>query len=328
MTETILITGVSGQDGSLLAKKYIEKGAKVIGTFRRGTEPKLWRIEEMGISEDMEYAALDLSDAYSFLNILDKYSPSKIFHLAGDSFVADSHNHPKSTLNTNTEQILNIFECLRYRNSKVWCFMASSSEIYAGTKKKIINENDQTSPMSPYGLSKLVSLNLAEIYKTVHKLNLSTGILFNHESRFRARSFVTRKITYNLARIKYEGGKPMLIGNLNTERDWSSAEDFIEAMVNLSEKNCIGKYIFSSAKLTPLREFIELACNSLGFDAVFQGTGLEEVCIDRKTGKELCKISEKYYRIADTIGMRGDYSKLKENSIFVAVFRVSWTPAH
>ena len=97
----------------------------------------------------------------------------------------------------------------------------------------------------------------------------------------------------------------------------SSAEDFIKAMVDLNEKNCIGKYIFPSAKLTPLREFIELACNSLGFDAVFQGTGLEEVCIDRKTGKELCRISEKYYRIADTKGITGDYSKIKEE--------INWT---
>ncbi len=318
MNKTILITGINGQDGALLADFFLKKGYKVIGTFRRGTQPKFWRLEELKIVEEIECIGLDLSDSITLLKLLDKYSPSEIYHLAGDSFVADSYNNPKSSLLNNVEHTINLLEAIRYRNSNCWCFIPSSSEIFAGTEKDILTEDDYPISMSPYGLSKVVNLQVSEMYRKMYKLRIASGILFNHESSMRSRSFVTRKITYNLVRLKMNSNLPMLLGNLNTSRDWSSAEDFIKAMSLLGEQDKVGPYIFSSGKLTSLREFISIACEKVGFDIYFDGKGLDEQVIDKQTGNILCKVSEKYFRISDTKGKIGSSKKLK--------FETNWEP--
>ena len=311
MNKTVLITGINGQDGALLADFFLKKGHKVIGTFRRGTQPKFWRLEELKILNEIKCIGLDLSDSITLLKLLDEYNPSEIYHLAGDSFVADSYNNPKSSLLNNIEHTINLLEAIRYRKSNCWCFIPSSSEIFAGTEKDILNEKDYPLSMSPYGLSKFVNLQISEMYRKIYKLRIASGILFNHESEFRSRSFVTRKITYNLIRLKINSNSPMLLGNLNTSRDWSSAKDFVEAMSLLAEKDKVGSYIFSSGKLTSLREFIKIACEKVGFEITFEGEGLDEKVIDKKTGNILCRVSEKYFRISDTKGKIGSSDKLK-----------------
>ena len=311
MSKNILITGINGQDGSLLADFFVKKGYKVLGTFRRGTQPKFWRLEELNVVNKIKCIGLDLGDPLSLLKVLDKYNPEQIYHLAGDSFVADSYKNPKSSLLTNIEHTINLLEAVRYRESKCWCFVPSSSEIFAGTEKDLLTEEDYPISMSPYGLSKIVNLQISEMYRKIYKLKIATGILFNHESSMRSRSFVTRKITYNLARLKVDSGEPMLLGNLNTSRDWSSAEDFINGMALLGEKNKVGPYIFASSKLTTLREFIGLACRYAGFDVLFEGKDLDERIIDKKTGNILCMISQDYFRISDTKGKVGSSKKLK-----------------
>lgn len=318
MNKTILITGINGQDGALLANFFLKKGHEVIGTFRRGTQPKFWRLEELKIMNKVKCIGLDLSDSITLLKLLDEYNPSEIYHLAGDSFVADSYQNPKSSLLNNIEHTINLLEAIRYRKSNCWCFIPSSSEIFAGTEKDILTEEDYPLTMSPYGLSKFVNLQISEMYRKIYNLRIASGILFNHESAFRSRSFVTRKITYNLVRLKKNSDTPMLLGNLNTSRDWSSAEDFINAMSLLGEKDKVGSYVFSSGKLTSLREFIKIACEKVGFDIYFDGNELNEQVIDKKTGRILCKVSEKYFRISDTKGKIGSTKKLK--------YETNWEP--
>ncbi|AQL29793.1 MULTISPECIES: GDP-mannose 4,6-dehydratase [unclassified Prochlorococcus] len=320
MNKTIFITGVNGQDGSLLADFFVKSGDNVIGTFRRGTQPKFWRLEELNIVNKIKCIGLDLGDSLSLLKELDDCNPDQIYHLAGDSFVADSYKNPKSSLENSVEHTINLLEAMRYRKSKSWCFIPSSSEIFAGNKKDLLTEDDYPISMSPYGLSKLVNLQISEMYRKIYNLRIASGILFNHESALRSRSFVTRKITYNLAKIKISSGPPMLLGNLNTSRDWSSAEDFVKGMAELGEKNKVGSFIFSSNKLTTLREFIGLACEAADFDVFFEGNGLQEKVIHKQTGNILCKVSENYFRISDTKGKIGSNKKLKSE--------INWEPRY
>lgn len=320
MGKKILITGINGQDGSLLAEYFVRKGYEVVGIFRRGTQPKFWRLEELKIIEKVKCIGLDVGDSIALLRVMDEHSPSQIYHLAGDSFVADSYKNPKSSILNNIELTVNLLETLRYRHSNCWCFIPSSSEIFAGTNKEVLDEEDYPVSMSPYGLSKVVNLQISEMYRKVYKLRIASGILFNHESCMRSRSFVTRKITYNLARLKLEPGFPMLLGNLNTYRDWSSAEDFIHGMYLLGELNKTGPYIFASGKLTSLREFIKLSCDSVGLDVYFEGQDLNEKIIDKRTGNILCEVSENYFRLSDTKGKVGISDKLK--------FETNWKPIY
>ena len=236
MTETILITGVSGQDGSILARDLIKSGNKVIGTFRRGKSTSMWRLKEMMIFDDLSLVELDLSDQIETLRLLDKFSPNKIYHLAGDGFVADSFNHPKRTFEANVNTTITLLEAIRYRNSDIWTFLASSSEIFSGVDKEIVNEITNFKTLNPYGVSKVACLELANIYIKLFKLNIAVGIFFNHESPWRSNNYVAKKISYNISRIKMGHNQPFSLGNLNVSRDWSSAEDFVKALIQLGNK--------------------------------------------------------------------------------------------
>ena len=174
------------------------------------------------------------------------------------------------------------------------------------------SEDTQCFPNNPYGLSKLSLQHLVRIYSDTHGLNASTGILFNHESPLRGRSFVTRKITYNVARIKHGlDESPVLLGNLDSARDWGHAEDYCEAMMKLTSHNATGDFIIASGVPTTVRDFLRWSCLAAGFEPIFEGIGVEEKCYDNKSGKMLAEISEKYFRPIDTKLLVGDSSKIK-----------------
>ena len=310
-----LIVGVTGQDGSLLANNLLEKGEKVIGTFRRGSDygskDKLWRLKELGINSQIIFEQLEINDPYYIQKIILKHKPDFIYHLAGYSFVGDSFESPISTISTNVNSTLYLLETLRQFNLKIPTFFSSSSEIFDTTDILDKNESSKMSPKNPYGISKLAVFHLTKMYREVYKLPVSTGIFFNHESPYRSRNFVTRKISYNMARLSVFGGEPFALGNIYMERDWSSASDFINGMILINQKNKSDDYVFSSGKLTSVKTLVSLAASEAGFDPVFEGDGLNEKCLDRETGKILMNIDKKYYRENDTIGMKGDPSKLR-----------------
>ena len=311
MKETILITGVSGQDGSILARDLIKLGKNVVGTFRRGKSTSMWRLKEMKIFHDLNLVELDLSDQIETLRVLDKFSPSKIYHLAGDGFVADSFNHPKRTFDANLNTTITLLEAIRYRKSDIWTFLASSSEIFSGLKEEFVNELTNFKTLNPYGISKIACLELANIYIKLYGLSIATGIFFNHESPWRSNNYVAKKVSYNIARFKKGQNEPFFLGNLNVSRDWSSAEDFVKALIKLGNKKSIGDFIFASGKKTYLREFIVEMGKAADFELFFVGDGKDEKCIERKSGQIICKVSDKYFRTYDTPGKIGDATKLK-----------------
>lgn len=318
----ILIIGVTGQDGSILAKKLISKKFEVIGTYRRGSDTglnnKLWRLSELGIKNQIQLEPLELNDSFSIQKIINKNKPDTIFCLAGNSYVQDSFEFPQYTIQTNVTSTLNILESVKLIDKNIKVFFASSSEIFDSTENHTKNENSKMSPSSPYGISKLTILKLVDLYRKTYRMNLSTGIMFNHESEFRPRSYVTRKLTFNLARLKLFGGNSVQLGNINSSRDWSSAFDFVDAMFDIISNNNFNDFVLSSGKLTSLRSIIVHACEHLEFEPIFVGDGYDEKCIDSKTGLELISINKKYYREMDTPGMVGDSSKLKKE--------IGWTP--
>lgn len=316
-----LIIGVTGQDGSLLAKNLIEKGEKVIGTFRRGSDygskDKLWRLKELEINNQIIFEQLEINDPYNIQKIILKYNPDFIYHLAGYSFVGDSFESPISTISTNVNSTLYLLETLRQFKLNIPTFFSSSSEIFDTTDILEKNERSKMSPNNPYGISKLAVFHLTKMYREVYKLPVSTGIFFNHESPYRSRNFVTRKISYNMARLSTYGGEPFSLGNIYMERDWSSAYDFINGMMLINQKNKPDDYVFSSGKLTSVKSLVSLAASEVGFDPVFEGDRFNEKCLDRVSGVILMKIDKKYYRENDTIGIKGDSNKLKKT--------LSWT---
>jgi len=311
-----LIIGVTGQDGSLLAKKLISQGKRVVGTFRRGgdygTSDKAWRLDELEIKGLIELEQLDIIDTFNFQKLLFKHKPEVIYQLAGSSFVGDSFESPKSTFETNINSTLNILESIRVLKLDTRVFFASSSEVFDSLSTGAKNENSKMAPLNPYGISKLTIFHLVKMYREVFGLKVSAGIFFNHESSYRSRNFVTRKISYNLARLKVLGGPPFSLGNINMERDWSSAEDFINAICLIVNKP--SDYVLSSGKLTSVRSLLIESATHIGFKPKFKGNGLNEVCYDETTGKELVNISEKYYRKIDTPGMFGDSKKLRNDT--------------
>lgn len=315
--KSALITGISGQDGSIIAKKLSDLGLNVCGTFRRGDSRKLWRLEELGIINTVNLIDLDLQEELPLLKLLDQTSPDYIFHFAGNSFVADSFKQPQRFIGDAISTTLNLLEVLKYRNSRCWTFIAGSSEIYGGLQSEVIDESSAPHPANPYGVAKASVQSLMRIYASSYKLNTCFGILFNHESEFRSRSFVTRKISYNIARLMLNSDlKPMKLGNLNSARDWSSAYDFIDSILGLASHQAQGDFIFSSGHLTSLRDYLSSAAVSAGFVPEFVDQGLNERLIDGKTGRELAVVSEDYFRPYDTKGKVGDNSKLKALTSF------------
>lgn len=311
--KTALITGISGQDGAILAKILLSNNIKVVGTFRRGDSRKLWRLEELNIKDEIILVASDLQETLPLLQIFDNYSPDYIFHLAGNSFVADSFEQPQRVINDSISMCINILEILRFRKSKAWMFIAGSSEIYGGNDTNIIDEKSAPMPMNPYGVAKASIQSLSRIYISSYNLRLCFGILFNHESELRSRSFVTRKISFNLARLKINPlCSPMKLGNLDSSRDWSSAHDIVNIFYELAAQNVIGDVILASGALTKLRTFLEHSARCAGFDPLFCGSGLGETLIDKTTNRTLVVISEQYFRPFDIKGKVGNIEKIKK----------------
>ena len=313
---THLIIGVTGQDGSLLAEKLIGEGEKVIGTFRRGGDygnnDKAWRLDELKIKNLISLEPLDINDIFHFQKLMIKHNPDIIYQLAGNSFVGDSFEAPQSTLATNINSTINILETIRSLNMNTKVFFASSSEIFDSSTFEVKNETSKMEPLNPYGISKLTVYHLVKMYREAFGLEVSTGIFFNHESPFRARNFVCRKISYNIARLKVYGGPSFSLGNIDMKRDWSSAEDFVDGICLIVKKP--GDYVLSSGNLTSVRSLLIEAARHAGFDPKFKGEGLKELCYDAITGKVLMTISEKYYRKIDTPGLMGDSEKLEKST--------------
>jgi GDPmannose 4,6-dehydratase len=313
-----LIIGATGQDGAHLAKHLLKNGWQVYCGFRRGSASKTWRLKELDILEKVKLVNINIDEPFNLNDVLKSVKPDQIYHLAGESFVADSFIHPATTIQANTMGTLNLLEAIRHTVPDTKLFFASSSEVFAPTEfDQLLNENSLMKPANPYGISKMTAQELVRLYRDTYGLFAAVGILFNHEGPLRGRSFVTRKISFNLARLKLDNGGPIELGSLSSARDWGAAEDYTRAMAEILELDTAEDFVFATGILTTVRDFLRFSAISAGFDPVFEGAAEMEKCVDKVTGRVIAEVSERYFRPFDTSARAGDASRLKE--------RLKWT---
>jgi GDPmannose 4,6-dehydratase len=260
----VLITGITGQDGSYLAKFLLEKGHKVFGTYRRSSSPNFWRLNYLGINEKIKLIQADMLDSSSLRNALEISNPSEVYNLAAQSFVGTSFIQPNYTLQvTGMGPILLLNEILSF-NNKIKFYQASSSEMFGNTLTKKQNEKSPFEPVSPYALAKLTAFHGSKIYRKSHDMFAVNGILFNHESPLRGIEFVTRKITNEVAKISLGMSKKISLGNLNAKRDWGYAPEYVSTMWKMLQQKKPDDYVISTGKSHSVLEFVTLACKIAG----------------------------------------------------------------
>lgn len=311
-TRSALILGVTGQDGSHLAADLLSQGYAVYGGYRRGHSSKLWRLEELKILDRVQLINVNVNEPHQVLEALTTLKPAEVYHLAGESFVADSFEQPRSVIEANVIGALNVLEAIRIVAPGTRLFYAASAEMFgASLDGRLLDEMSPFRPTNPYGISKLAGHQLVGMYRERHKIHAVCGIMFNHEGPLRARNFVTRKITYNLARLKLAGGKPMQLGALTSARDWGFAADYAALMPRLLALDTLDDFVVATGEKTTVKEFVSLAAHAAGFDPVFEGDGASTTCRDRKSGLPLVEVSAKYFRPFDTPPLIGNPAKVK-----------------
>ena len=307
------VAGITGQDGAHLADLLLRKGYEVYGGFRRGGFNKMWRLDFLGIKDKVNFVEFQLDEPQRIIDIFKKIQPDEIYNLAGESFVADSFNYPNHTMEINAAGVVNLLEAVRLICPKSKIFTASSAEVFGyASESGGLTEESIRKPCNPYAISKLTADNFVRLYREKYGLFACSGILFNHEGPLRSRHFVTRKITFNMVRMKMGDLKNFELGGLSASRDWGSARDYVCAMKLMLEADAPEDFVISSGKLTSVRQFLEISAKSVGFDPVFEGSNEQEVCFDKSSGILLAKVSPKYYRPFDTPPMLGDSYLIKK----------------
>jgi GDPmannose 4,6-dehydratase len=312
--KTALITGITGQDGAYLAELLLNKGYKVYGTYRRVSSVNFWRIEELGIINhpNLELVEYDLTDLSQNVRLIDKIKPDEVYNLAAQSFVGVSFEQPITTAEITGIGPLNILEAIRIVNPKIKFYQASTSEMFGKVQEIPQKETTPFYPRSPYGVAKLYAHWITINYRESYDIFGCSGILFNHESPLRGKEFVTRKITDAVARI-YLGKQDFVeLGNLDAKRDWGYAKEYVEGMYLMLQAKKPDTYVLATNRTETVRDFVRLAFKAVGMDIEFKGKGIDEVGIDKKSGKIVVKVNPKFFRPAEVDLLIGDYSKAKK----------------
>jgi GDPmannose 4,6-dehydratase len=311
-----LVTGITGQDGSYLAQFLIEKGYDVHGIVRRSSHFNRAFIEETraiaqkdGKIFDLHYG--DMSDSSSLHRIISICRPTEIYNLAAQSHVRVSFDEPENAANIDGVGVLRLLEAIRQTGIECRFYQASTSELYGKVVETPQTETTPFYPRSPYGVAKLYGFWIVKNYRESYGMHASNGILFNHESPRRGENFVTRKITYSLARIKAGMQEVLRLGNLDSRRDWGYAKDYIHAMWLMLQQKEAEDYVVATGQTHSVREFIEKATRIAGFEIVWEGEGVEEVGIDRKSGRRIVEVDPKYFRPAEVDLLLGNPEKAR-----------------
>jgi GDPmannose 4,6-dehydratase len=318
------ITGITGQDGSYLAELLLDKGYEVHGMIRRSSSFNTERIEHIFQDPHRPGARLflhygDLSDASNVNRLLEKIIPDEIYHLGAQSHVRVSFDIPEYTVDVTGLGTVRLLDAIREVGLKTRFYQASSSEMFgtvAGGKPH--NEETPFHPRSPYGCAKVLSYWITVNYRESYGLHACNGILFNHESPRRGKTFVTRKVTRGLARVALDIDDCLYMGNLDARRDWGHAKDYVEAMWLMLQQPEPDDYVVATGESHSVREFVEEACKIIGFDLEWRGNGLDETGVDKKTGKRIIAVDPRYLRPAEIDVLIGDYSKAKQ--------KLGWEP--
>ena len=318
-----LITGITGQDGSYLAEFLINKNYEVHGIKRRTSLINTDRIDHLyqdphEISKKLILHHGDMTDSLSLVRIIQEIQPDEIYNLAAQSHVAVSFEEPEYTANSDALGALRILEAIRILKleKKTKYYQASTSELFGGVKESAQNEKTPFYPRSPYGAAKLYAYWITINYREAYNIYASNGILFNHESPVRGETFVTRKITIALTRIKLGLQKKLYLGNLDAKRDWGHAKDFVEAQWLMLQQEKPEDFVIATGKQHSVRDFINEAAKNLDMKIEWRGKGVEEV--GSFNDKDIVIVDKRYFRPTEVETLLGDATKAKE--------KLNWSP--
>jgi len=325
VTKKALITGITGQDGAYLAEFLLAKGYEVHGIKRRASSFNTDRIDhlyhdrhEAGVKMLLHYG--DLTDATNLVRIVQHVQPDEIYNLAAQSHVAVSFETPEYTANADAIGTLRLLEAIRILGleKKTRFYQASTSELYGKVQEVPQKESTPFYPRSPYGVAKLYAYWITVNYREAYGIYACNGILFNHESPIRGETFVSRKISRGLARIKTGLQDCLYLGNLEARRDWGHAQDYIRAQWLMLQQSEARDYVIATGEQYSVRDFVERSAGELGITLKWKGAGIDEHGIDAASGKVIVRVDPRYFRPAEVESLLGDATKAREE--------LGWTP--
>ena len=318
-----LITGITGQDGAYLAELLLNKGYEVHGIKRRTSLFNTNRIDHLYEAPHKPNRRFilhhgDLTDATSLLRVIKLVQPDEIYNLAAQSHVAVSFEAPEYTANSDALGTLRILEAIRILalEKKTRFYQASTSELYGEVQETPQTETTPFHPRSPYAAAKLYAYWITVNYREAYGIYACNGILFNHESPIRGETFVTRKITRALTRIRLGLQEELFLGNLDAKRDWGHAKDYVEAQWLMLQQKSAEDFVIATGLQYSVRDFVEAVAKELEFEIEWRGEGINE--IGSIAGKDIVKIDERYFRPTEVNSLLGDYSNAKE--------KLGWEP--
>lgn len=325
MGKTALVTGITGQDGAYLAELLLSKGYMVHGVKRRSSSFNTARVDhlyqdphESGLKFRMHYG--DLTDSTNLIRIIQEVQPDEIYNLAAQSHVAVSFESPEYTANSDALGTLRLLEAIRILGleKKTKFYQASTSEMFGKVLETPQNENTPFYPRSPYGAAKVYGYWITVNYREAYGMYAVNGILFNHESPIRGETFVTRKVTRAVARIKLGLQDVLFLGNLGAKRDWGHAKDYVRGMWLMMQQDEPEDFVLATGRNHTVREMCEIAFKEVGIDVAWEGKGPDEVGKHAATGEVLIRIDPRYYRPTEVDTLLGDATKARE--------KLGWEP--
>ncbi len=318
-----LITGITGQDGSYLAEFLLNRDYEVYGLRRRTSTNNLENISHLELDPHkkgkkfyLKYG--DLTDSSNLNRVIEKVEPDELYNLAAQSHVHVSFQVPEYTAEVDAIGTLRLLDAIRETGINTRFYQASTSELYGKVMESPQNEETPFNPQSPYAIAKLYGHWITKNYRDAYKLYACNGILFNHESPRRGRSFVTRKITTSVARIFFKKQKKLFLGNLNSKRDWGYAPDYVEAMWLILQQRTPQDYVIASGTNHSIKEFVEKAFEFIDVEIIWKGLGINEKGVNRKTSEILVEVDPYYFRPTEVESLLGDPSK--------AMKELKWKP--
>jgi len=318
-----LITGITGQDGSYLAEFLLTKGYEIHGLIRRSSSFNTGRLDHIYQDSHLPDTQMflhfgDLTDSSNISRLLEKIKPDEIYNLGAQSHVHVSFEIPEYTAEATGLGALRLLDAIKETGVNTKLYQASSSEMFGRVQETPQTEKTPFYPCSPYGVAKVFAYWITKNYRESYGLFAANGILFNHESPRRGGTFVTRKITRGLARIKLGKDEKIYLGNLDARRDWGYARDYVEGMWLMLQQETPDDYILATGENHSVREFVEIASRNLGMEIVWVGQGLAEKGYDKQSGKIIVEIDPYYFRPTEVDFLLGDYTKAKE--------KLGWEP--
>ena len=315
--KTAFITGISGQDGSYLTEFLLKKNYIVHGIIRRASVFNTERVDHL-MNDNLIYGKKfflhygDLTDSSNLNRLLQKIKPDEIYNLGAQSHVMVSFDVPEYSADVDSLGTLRLLDAIRETGIKTKFYQASTSELYGKAQEIPQNEKTPFYPRSPYAVAKLYAYWIVKNYREAYNIFACNGILFNHESQRRGKTFVTRKITVAISNILKGKQEKLFLGNLDAKRDWGFAKDYVEGMYLMLQVEKPDTYILATNRTETVRNFVAMAFKGAGIEVEFEGSGEDEIAVDKATGKTVVRVNPKFYRPAEVDLLIGDPEKAKK----------------